>query len=63
LNTIIIEMSLTSTLNLASTTPLEKEELRKMKTILQMLMDNPDSTEFRTPVDWEGKRWLMQDWV
>jgi hypothetical protein len=56
-------MSLTSTLNLASTTPLEKEELRKMKTILQMLMDNPDSTEFRTPVDWEGKRWLMQDWV
>lgn len=45
-------MSLTSTLNLASNTPLEKEELRKMRTILQMLLDNPDSAEFRCPVDW-----------
>jgi hypothetical protein len=24
-----------------------------MKTILQMLLDNPDSSEFRSPVDWE----------
>ena len=45
-------MNLTSSLNLASETPLEKEDLRKVKTVLQMLTDHVDSVEFRQPVDW-----------
>lgn len=47
-------MNLNSTLNLSSETPLQKEELKRAKTVLQMLYDCNDSAEFREAVDWEG---------
>lgn len=43
-----------STLKLISKTPLGKEEFKKAKTILQSLIDNHESFEFRAPVDWKG---------
>lgn len=43
-----------STLNLTTLTPIEKDELQKLKNIWQNLYDHNDSTEFRNPVDWEG---------
>lgn len=43
-----------STLKLGSKTVLGKEEYKKVKTILQSLLDNGDSYEFRNPVDWKG---------
>ncbi len=43
-----------SSLNLTTRTPIEKEELQKLKNIWQNLYDHNDSVEFRNPVDWEG---------
>ena len=43
-----------SSLKLTTSTPLRKEEIKKIKTIWQSLHDNNDSTEFRQPVDWRG---------
>lgn len=48
-------MNLNSTLSLTSETPLLKEELKRAKTVLQMLYDSNDSAEFREAVDWESK--------
>ena len=42
-----------SSLKLTTTTPLGKEDIKKIKTIWQSLQDNNDSTEFRHPVNWE----------
>jgi hypothetical protein len=47
-------MILNSTLSLTSETPLLKEELKRAKTVLQMLYDSNDSAEFREAVDWES---------
>jgi len=47
-------MNLTSSLNLASQTALEREELRKLKTILSLLSEQSDASEFLEPVNWEG---------
>ena len=35
-------------------TPLLKEELKRAKTVLQMLYDSNDSAEFCETVDWES---------
>ena len=43
-----------SSLKLESSTPLGKEELKKVNIILQSLFNNNDSVEFRQPVDWKG---------
>lgn len=43
-----------SSLKLGSRTMLGKEENKKVKTILQSLMDSNDSYDFRQPVDWKG---------
>lgn len=48
-----------STLKLTSRTILGKEETKKVKTILQSLMDNNDSYDFRVPVDWKGKSLII----
>lgn len=48
-----------STLNLTTRTPIEKEELQKLKTIWQSLYDHNDATEFRNPVDWEGIHFII----
>jgi hypothetical protein len=47
-----------SSLRIPSTTPLGKEENKKLKTILQNLFDKPESYDFQTPVDWRGKIFL-----
>lgn len=44
-----------SSLRLKLKTPLEKEELHKINTILMHLINQPDSLDFREPVDWKGK--------
>lgn len=43
-----------STLKLTSRTPLGKDEIKKVKTIIELLLDSNDSFEFRAPVDWKG---------
>jgi hypothetical protein len=43
-----------STLKLESTTPLDKEALKKVNIIIQSLFNNSDSIDFRQPVDWKG---------
>ena len=47
-------MNFSSTLGLALENPLDREEIKKLKAMIQNLNDNPDSTEFRVPVDWRG---------
>lgn len=47
-----------STLNLTTLTPIEKDELQKLKNIWQTLYDHNDSTQFRNPVDWESIMFL-----
>jgi hypothetical protein len=43
-----------STLKLSSKTFLGKDEIKKVKTILQALNDCSESFDFRNPVDWKG---------
>jgi hypothetical protein len=43
-----------STLGLNPTTPLGKEEAKKLNLLLQMVWDNNDSFEFRQPVDYKA---------
>lgn len=43
-----------SSLQLISKSPISKEEHKKLKNILQSLLTNNDSIEFRSPVDWKG---------
>ena len=45
---------MTSTLKLESTTPLDKQSLKKVNIIIQSLFNNSDSVDFRQPVDWKG---------
>lgn len=44
-----------SSLKLSSKTTIGKDEAKRVKNILQSLIGNNDSTEFRAPVDWKGK--------
>jgi hypothetical protein len=44
-----------SSLKLTTNTVIGKEELKKLNIILQSLLDNNDSFEFRQPVDWKGR--------
>ena len=48
-----------STLNLTTRTPIEREELQKLKNIWQSLHDHNDATEFRNPVDWESITFII----
>lgn len=48
-------MAYRSSLKLTSAIPLEKEEIKKARQIIQSLIDSPDSPEFRNPVDWKGR--------
>lgn len=43
-----------SSLKLESATPLDKESLKKVNIIIQSLLNNSESVEFRQPVDWKG---------
>lgn len=43
-----------SSMRLTPSTILGKEELRKIKTILQCIIDRKDAYDFLTPVDWKG---------
>lgn len=43
-----------SSLHLQVNTPLGKDEYKKLKTILQNLLDKPQSFDFQVPVDWQG---------
>lgn len=42
-----------STLKLTNSTPLGRDEQRKLSLILNYLIDNPEAAEFLNPVDWE----------
>lgn len=43
-----------SSLNLKSSSPIEKDDQKKIKIILQSLLDHSESHDFREPVDWKG---------
>ena len=43
-----------SSFNFKTITPIEKEDIKKIKIVLQSLLDHSDSNDFRTPVDWKG---------
>ena len=43
-----------SSLKLTSSTKIGKEELRKLKIIINCLYESNDSFDFREPVDWKG---------
>lgn len=43
-----------SSLKLTSNNKLGKEEIRKMKIIVNCLYESNDSVDFREPVDWKG---------
>ena len=43
-----------SSLKLSSTTPISKDESKKLNNILQSLLNSNDSIEFRNPVDWKS---------
>jgi hypothetical protein len=47
-----------STLKLTSKTYLGKDEMKKVKTILQALNDCNESFDFRNPVDWKGNIYI-----
>lgn len=43
-----------SSMKLTPSTMLGKEESKKIKTIIQCILDKPESFEFQAPVDWKG---------
>lgn len=43
-----------SSMKLAPNTAMGKEESKKIKTIIQFILDKPESYEFQSPVDWKG---------
>eukprot|EP00825_Cyclidium_porcatum_P047959 TRINITY_DN7905_c0_g1_i2.p1 TRINITY_DN7905_c0_g1~~TRINITY_DN7905_c0_g1_i2.p1 ORF type:complete len:254 (+),score=72.23 TRINITY_DN7905_c0_g1_i2:93-854(+) len=45
---------LRSTLQFSSSTPIGKDDSKKLMQIIQTLIDHQDSLEFRTPVDYQG---------
>lgn len=49
------ESKIKSSLRLKSKTPLEKDEIHKINTILMHLNNHNDSLDFREPVDWKSK--------
>ena len=44
-----------SSMKLSQTTLMGKEEAKKIRTIIQSLLDKPESYDFQNPVDWKGK--------
>lgn len=50
----ILTYTMLSSLNLSDVTPIEKEDVKKIKIILQSLLDHNDACDFREPVDWKG---------
>ena len=51
-NSYLVEML--SSMKLAPTTLMGKEEAKKIKTIIQSLIDKPESYDFQAPVDWKS---------
>jgi hypothetical protein len=43
-----------SSLKLTSSTKISKEELRRLKIVINCLCESNDSFDFREPVDWKG---------
>ena len=43
-----------SSMKLSPTTLMGKEEAKKIKTIIQSILDKPESYDFQSPVDWKG---------
>jgi hypothetical protein len=50
---IIFEML--SSMKLAPSTLMGKEEAKKIKTIIQCILDKPESYDFQNPVDWKSR--------
>ena len=46
---------MSSSLGLTSNTALEKEELKNLNTLINLLWDDKSSLEFRQPVDYKCK--------
>jgi len=44
-------------MRLTPTTVLGKEEAKKIRTIIQSIMDKPESYDFQNPVDWKGSQY------
>lgn len=44
-----------SSMKLAPTTLMGKDETKKIKTIIQSILDKPESYDFQSPVDWKSK--------
>lgn len=49
-------------MKLTPITALGKEEAKKIKTIIQFILDKPESYEFQFPVDWKSTQVDMQPW-
>lgn len=43
-----------SSFRFSTLTPASKEDLRKARHIISHIIDNPESLEFREPVNWQG---------
>jgi hypothetical protein len=50
-------------MKLAPATTMGKEEAKKIKTIIQSILDKPESYDFQAPVDWKGILISTQPWV
>jgi hypothetical protein len=52
-----------SSMKLAPTTLMGKDETKKIKTIIQSILDKPESYDFQNPVDWKSKCNNTKLWV
>lgn len=48
-------ISSSNNLGLITQTKIDKEQMKLLNNLLNTLFDNPDSLEFRVPVDHKGK--------
>jgi hypothetical protein len=51
-----------SSMKLSPSTLMGKEESKKIRTIIQNILDRPESYDFQHPVDWKGSDSLKQPW-
>lgn len=51
-----------SSMKLSPSTLMGKEESKKIRTIIQNILDRPESYDFQHPVDWKGSDRMKQPW-
>jgi hypothetical protein len=51
--TYLIIIKMLSSMRLSPATIMGKEESKKIKTIIQSILDKPESYDFQIPVDWK----------